>query len=488
MKRKFINIIMIMFTILLTVNLPYNGALGSLSVYAVEDDEITESDESKKEKLSDDEGVMLSLPKIPELTDEYKIIEKYETTWSSTLSYDIKYDKYDAFPHYVVNLSSYKRKIYEEPDTDTKVLKKIYYGTKYQTIALIEDDKDEKWYAVVFEDDDEAIIGYVREEKVSKREFQIDEMNKYLENVAGFDQLGHIVYVENYKYKNGYPPRMPNRSYYDDYGYRRGQSIAGYYDSTMDGEFRYIQDGMLGVVEQVVETTETVDDIIVIDSKGHFTDRDELSEYFDVEESTETKEPVTEDDEDEISPLDKYNEISEVTAVKLFVPSFGVSLWVEEKYLNEDKKSPDVLDQAIIVDRENQNIVVFEHDDEWKVVSMSYSSTGKVGEYSLPTPLGYYMAITRKPKFDYVQDGTSTIVGFAPYAIRFSGGGYLHGVPMSYTFDETGKKHSPSRYAEYLSSIGTIPKSHMCVRNYTSHAEFMYDWVDIGNCAVIVIE
>jgi len=413
--------------------------------------------------------VMPYLPEIPELPEEYEVIEAYKTSWPDGLFYNIQYDKYDVFPNYVVNISSTRRKIYEEPDTSSEYYGKLSYGAKLQVTALIQDADENQWYAVVYEYEDEIVLGYIKKDDVAKREFQLEKMSKYLQNVTGFQQLGHIVYVQNYRYENGYPPRMPNGSYYDDFGYRRGQSIGGYYDSKMDGGFRYIPDGTLGIVEEVIEQTSTAEDVIVINEKGIFTSADEEKNS----------------DEDAVG---EYNNGTEVVAVKLYIPSFGTSLWVEEKYINEDKDAPDVLNQAIIVDRLNQNIAVFEYDEVWKVISINYSSTGKVGEYSLPTPLGYYMAIEKKPKFDYVEDGTTTIVGFAPYAIRFSAGGYLHGVPMNYDFDSSGRKVSPDYYVEYLSSIGTVPKSHMCVRNYTSHAKFMYDWVDIGNCTVIVIE
>jgi hypothetical protein len=97
------------------------------------------------------------------------------------------------------------------------------------------------------------------------------------------------------------------------------------------------------------------------------------------------------------------------------------------------------------------------------------------------------MAIQRRFKFLYYHDGTTDIAGYAPYTIRFSGGGYLHGVPRVYGKDEFGNLVDPG-HAESLRSLGTTPRSHMCVRNYTSHAKFLYDWVDIGSCAVIVIE
>jgi len=418
----------------------------------------------------------------PELPDDYEAEELYETEWPDFFTYDIQYDKYDVFPNYVVNLSSTRRKIYKEASIGAEYYGKLSYGEKLQAVAKVKDEDGALWYAVVYEYEDAPVMGYIEEDKVAKREFQLEKMNEYLQNVSTFHELGHIVYVKNYRNENGYPSVMPNGSYYDDFGYRRGQSIDGYFDSSMDGGFRYIPDGTLGIVEQVIEETKAAEDTIIIDAKGIFKDRDEYSQYLDIDEA----EP--DEDADEEDAVEKYNNETEIKAVKLYIPSFDASVWVESKYLNEDEDAPDVLNQAIIVDRENQNIVVFEYDEVWKVISINYSSTGKVGQYSLPTPLGYYMAIEKKPKFDYVEDGTTTIVGFAPYAIRFSAGGYLHGVPMSYSFDQYGNKQSPSGYAEYLQSIGTVPKSHMCVRNYTSHAKFMYDWVDIGNCTVIVIE
>ena len=42
--------------------------------------------------------------------------------------------------------------------------------------------------------------------------------------------------------------------------------------------------------------------------------------------------------------------------------------------------------------------------------------------------------------------------------------------------------------AENLSTLGTDPRSHKCVRNATSHAKWLYDWVKIGRSAVIAFE
>ena len=124
---------------------------------------------------------------------------------------------------------------------------------------------------------------------------------------------------------------------------------------------------------------------------------------------------------------------------------------------------------------------------EWKIVSYSLATTGKSGKYHQPTPLGYYYAIEKKPRFYYLKDGTNDIEGYAPYAIRFTAGAYVHGVAVPYEYTDDGVRVDPG-IREFSNSIGTVPLSHKCVRNYTSHAKFLYDWYEHGKTIVIVIE
>ncbi|WP_442879796.1 L,D-transpeptidase family protein, partial [Cetobacterium sp.] len=37
-------------------------------------------------------------------------------------------------------------------------------------------------------------------------------------------------------------------------------------------------------------------------------------------------------------------------------------------------------------------------------------------------------------------------------------------------------------------TLGTVPRSHMCVRNATSHAKYVYGWAQVGKGLVFVIE
>ena len=87
-----------------------------------------------------------------------------------------------------------------------------------------------------------------------------------------------------------------------------------------------------------------------------------------------------------------------------------------------------------------------------------------------------------KPKMYYLRDGSSEIAGFAPWASRFTRGGYIHGVPLN------NPKATEKNYIEFSPTLGTTPRSHMCVRNATSHAKYIYDWATPLESLVIVID
>ena len=92
---------------------------------------------------------------------------------------------------------------------------------------------------------------------------------------------------------------------------------------------------------------------------------------------------------------------------------------------------------------------------------------------------GVYIIQEKKPRMIYLVDGTTETGGFAPYASRFTNGGYIHGVPVN----------APRKsLIEYSSTLGTTPRSHMCVRNATSHAKFIYDWAPVYETLVFVFD
>jgi len=136
--------------------------------------------------------------------------------------------------------------------------------------------------------------------------------------------------------------------------------------------------------------------------------------------------------------------------------------------------------KVIAVDVTNQNIATLEKvNSTWYIRSMNPATTGlHKPPHQQETPLGLFVAQEKKPKMIYLVDGTTETGGFAPHATRFCNGGYIHGVPVN----------APrTSLIEFSASLGTTPRSHMCVRNATSHAKFIYDWVDIQQSLIYVI-
>jgi len=138
-------------------------------------------------------------------------------------------------------------------------------------------------------------------------------------------------------------------------------------------------------------------------------------------------------------------------------------------------------DKVVVVDVTNQNITTLEkNSDEWHILSMNPATTGvHKPPHAQETPTGIFAVQDKKEKMCYVRDGTSVIAGYAPYASRFTNGAYVHGVPVQYPH---------KKIIEYSSSLGTTPRSHMCVRNASSHAKFVYDWAAVKQSVIIVID
>ncbi|PXV65109.1 L,D-transpeptidase-like protein [Dysgonomonas alginatilytica] len=137
--------------------------------------------------------------------------------------------------------------------------------------------------------------------------------------------------------------------------------------------------------------------------------------------------------------------------------------------------------KAIFIDLTNQNIATLEKvDSKWLVRSMNPATTGlHKPPHMQETPKGIFVIQEKKSKMVYLVDGSQETGGFAPYASRFSNGGYIHGVPVN----------APStKIIEFSPSLGTTPRSHMCVRNATSHAKFIYDWASTEQTLVFIFD
>lgn len=144
---------------------------------------------------------------------------------------------------------------------------------------------------------------------------------------------------------------------------------------------------------------------------------------------------------------------------------------------------PDVtFSHVVVVDRKNQHIVVLERQSpaHYLVRSINPATTGRhKPPHAKETPLGIFLLQQKKPKMFYTSDGSSRIAGFAPWASRFTCGAYIHGVPIN---------NPKGKIVEYSPSLGTTPRSHMCVRNASSHAKFVYDNCPTLATLIVVIE
>ena len=136
---------------------------------------------------------------------------------------------------------------------------------------------------------------------------------------------------------------------------------------------------------------------------------------------------------------------------------------------------------AIFVDVTNQNVATLEKvGGEWLIRSMNPVTTGQhKPPYAHETPVGMYFIQEKKRKMIYNKDGSSEVGGFAPYASRFTCGAYLHGVPS---------EHPRTSEIEYSSSLGTTPRSHMCVRNASSHSQFVYEHMPVWETIVFILD
>jgi lipoprotein-anchoring transpeptidase ErfK/SrfK len=369
------------------------------------------------------------------------VVESFENIFPANIKQNFKYDKQEWFLNYIVALSD--GFIYKEPSIYANQIEKIDYGDRMETSAMIVSDTIGHWYRVHWKDKEEnEFFGYVHNSIADYRQFLLDKayedtgmLQKKVDEENSF-----YVSINNRNNANGFAPETNLTDEYgkiiDQYGVLHDQSAPAYIENSKSSEFRYICDGTL------VEVINKTDNL-----------------------------------------------------VEIYVPQYDENFFTPRKYLkykdSDPKTSIEKLTESIVIDRTNQNIMYFEvnkETDEWELLTMSYVSTGTESVYADPTPIGFFMVQKVRIQFEYPSDENEGIeAGYAPYVIRFSGGAYNHGVPLNYTKDKLGNIVKPNT-RESHPSLGVKAESHMCVRNYTSHAEFLFKRVEAGKAVVIVIE
>ncbi|MCR1898976.1 SH3 domain-containing protein [Irregularibacter muris] len=399
-----------------------------------EDKELTEK--ARREKRTEEDNVISpeDIQKDGNQSNQgqgqIQVLEEFNTTIPDRVTLNLKYDQY-AIPLDYFLVTTETLNIRKEPHSSAPVVYQANYFEKLNVLQRVKGEflpnyQSDNWYKVALKEGDKIQYGYVFGSLGEARSFHFDKMLNEVNKLQERVLNNDMAYIYNYQNVRGLPPAH-NGNTADDYKRNQDQSAPGYIDEAKT-DFRYFSDGML------------------------------------------------------VSILEDNHEFYKVST-----PSFEGQYWIPKKYVHFGN-APKEITKVIVIDDTNQNEAVFELiEGKWNIISYTFATTGVADEYKYETPKGHFMAIQRREQFLYLKDGTNQIAGYAPYAIRFSGGGYVHGVPVDYQFTPEGEKIDPG-HQEYLFTIGTTPRSHKCVRNYTSHAKFLYDWMEIGKGAVIIID
>ncbi|AKL95974.1 L,D-transpeptidase catalytic domain-containing protein [Clostridium aceticum] len=357
------------------------------------------------------------------------VLHQYDTFLPETITDAVQYLAYNLSFDYFLITTEDGAEVRESPLPEAAVIAQVESLDKVSLLQRAEGEEIEGsniWYRVALENDNQVAEGYLHSTTGTPRTFQFDKMEEAVNQLRQQIAEGELHFISNYKNENGTPPQEGDAAV-DEHGYRVYHSAPAYEEANVEAEFRYIPDGML---VRILDETE-----------------------------------------------DFYH---------IHAPTFDGNYYVPKQYIDPDVTLSQ-LNHVIVVDRDQQNQASFEVDENGlNLISYTLATTGIPGDFSFETTLGSYKAIAKRERFEYLQSGTQEIAGYAPFAIRFTGGAYIHGVPVAYE-EEDGEKIDPG-LIEYLHTIGTSPRSNMCVRNFTSHAEFLYNWMDNENGAVIVIE
>lgn len=397
----------------------------------------------------------------PNLNSDGLVIDTtYEVDLPDNMIIDLGYKNHPVFMKYFLVRNS-RVNIRQLPNIQSPVVTTSSRNSKIRIVETVQGQqmtKSNLWHKVEYYKKGEARYGYVYSGLGYVREFQFRKMVETISKLKGDVDSATTAYISNYKNYNGLAPKINDGKVVDEFGKERTQSAPAYVLPNRKSKARYLGDGHLVSV---------------------------------------------------IGQADGYYNVKSLTTNEEY--------WVPKKYVTH-RNSIKELKQVVVVDVTNQNEAVFSYigDNKWQLQSFVYATTGAQAKHKEPTEIGNFMAIQKKDKFIYLDDETKEIDGYAPYATRFNGGAYIHGVPVAYIKEPIIKEEdlatntedsaevktdvvaTEEEEVEYklidpgkveaISSLGTVPLSHKCVRNFTSHAKFLYEWLNIGSSAITVID
>ncbi|WP_297406010.1 L,D-transpeptidase family protein [uncultured Cetobacterium sp.] len=151
-------------------------------------------------------------------------------------------------------------------------------------------------------------------------------------------------------------------------------------------------------------------------------------------------------------------------------------LKVNRKVLSSYPKLTPNVRKVIAIDLHNENQGIFQKiDGKWELISYTLNKTGMESSLGFETPKGYFLVPMLKYEMGY-RDEQNKAAGMAKYAIRFSGGGYIHGTPINYEEDI----NRDFFLKEKDGTLGTVEGTRKCIRNMESHIKFLFNWVTNG--------
>ena len=344
-----------------------------------------------------------------------------------------------------------KANIRYKPLINGNILGRTKVNEKIEVLGTVRGGRvknDRMWYKVKYKN----YIGYLHSSVIVKREFRFKEMAERVRNLDLFiveSKVNNWSIERIIQYNPGTSEGEDTPA--DEYGNRGEQSLSGIYTNSSGKTYlRYLSDGR---IVSVMEKNQGGDLVTIPDSMRTYRIESRQTRKIDVEGG---------------------------------------------------------INKIIVIDLNNQNQGIFlKKGDVWQLISYSLITSGRNNNLdSYETPKGYFLVgntvrqvifpyeekikkedlggtvvenITEKgleSEEDYNEEDYEIVKKYsrANYGIRFSGGGYIHGIPLS---DDTveklgGKKAVKERKKRAEITLGTYKRSHKCVRSSEEHESFLY--------------
>ncbi|MGL4868576.1 MAG: L,D-transpeptidase family protein, partial [Cetobacterium sp.] len=299
--------------------------------------------------------------------------EKYENVIPMSVYVNIMNN--EAEPEYLnyAFIKSVEAPIRQDSSIYSKEIVRFPFNTKVKVIEKVESNGNE-WYKVELKDKNgNKVNGYISALLVTLRRFRFEEMNNRVHKLSQFlntelERGKELVSI------NTYVPNPSNQNMSrikDKYGVSADQNAK----ATYNGETIFIPDRSLMSIES---------------SSGN----------------------------------DVY-----VNALSIPEKSLKVNKSAISRYPAVSANFRKVI--AIDLENENQGIFQKNSDGRWELISYTLNKTGMESTLGFETPKGYFIVPALKYEMGY-RDEYNNAAGIAKYAIRFSGGGYIHGTPINY--------------------------------------------------------